>query len=121
MRLSFRKKLNLSTQILAAVDESIQVQTKYELLHNDILDARRELSESTQKLLDLHKELFADAKEPDEVEAVDDGSLRVVTTHGTYIVGSECPKHKRVHHMAGWYICVDGGFVNVNGWFPEKG
>jgi hypothetical protein len=93
---------------------------KFEALNTELLAAQRQLNESAQKLLDLHKELMDEAGVPDEPEIHDDGSLRVVTTHGTYIVGSECPKHKRVHHMAGWYICVDGGFVNVNGWFPEK-
>lgn len=120
MRLSFRKKMNLSTRILVAVDETIELHKKFEVLNKDILATQKELIDSARKLLDLHRELTTDANEPDEAEVTDDGSLRVVTTHGTYIVGSECPKHKRVHNLNGWYVCVDGGLVNVTGWHPGE-
>lgn len=120
MRLSFKKRLNLSARVMAAVEETLELHQRFEEVHAQMMETRHELSDCTQRLLDLHKELMDDANVPDEAEAHDDGSLRVVTTRGTYIVGAECPKHKRVHHLNGWYVCVDDGYVNVNGWYPEK-
>lgn len=119
MGLSFRKKMGLSSQILAVVEESLALQAKYDEMATQWLDVSRELGAATKRLLELHTKLTAESKTPDELEVTDGSIIQVVTTHGTHIVGSECPQHKRVHNSHGWYICVDEGFVNVYGWYPN--
>lgn len=119
MGLSFRKRLGLSHQILMAVDEALELQMKYNDLFNQLNAASKELSESTDRLLDLHKKLIDDSNVSDEIEVTDKAVLQIVTTHGNYVVDSPCPEHKMVHNNQGWYICVDDGIVNVYGWHPN--
>jgi len=119
MRLSFRKRMGLSHQILAAVDEALELQHKYNDLFNQVNAASHELSESTDRLLTLQKKLLDEAEIPDELIVTEGSVLQVVTSHGNFVVDSPCPEHNRVHSNGGWYICVDDGIVNVFGWHPK--
>lgn len=120
--MSFIKKLRESKKILDAAREAIE---QYEQTQAHIAELNaysNELMSSTKRLIDLHRQLM-DNMELDgaEVEREIEAPLQVVTTHGTFPVGSPCPQHKTVHSNRGtWYICVDNGFVDVTGWHPEK-
>lgn len=119
MRLSFRKRMGLSNQILIAVDEALELQHKYNDLFKQLNAASHELSDSTDKLLLLQKKLLDDADVPDELTVTEGSILQVVTSHGNFVVDSPCPQHNQVHTVGGWYICVDDGIVNVFGWHPK--
>src|SRR6059058_2410049 len=97
MRLSFRKRMGLSNQILVAVEEALELQFKYNDLFKQLNKASHELSDSTDKLLDLHKQLLDDAKVPDELTVTEGSILQVVTSHGNFVVDSPCPVHNQVH------------------------
>lgn len=120
--MSFVKKLRESKKILDAAREAIE-QYELNVAHiSELNEANNELMSSTKRLIDLHRQLMDNmGLDGIEVEREIEAPLQVVTTHGTFPVGSLCPQHKVLHSNRGtWHICVDNGFVDVTGWHPEK-
>lgn len=120
--MSYIKKLRESKKILDAAQEAL---TQHDLLWAHIRELMIQgdlLVESARTLVDLHRQMMdnMDVAEVD-IERDFDMPLQVVTSHGTYPVGVECPEHMIVHSNRGsWYICVPGGFIDVTGWHPGK-
>lgn len=116
--MGYIKKLRESRKILDAAGAAI---TEHELLSahiQELMQTQDKLMKNARALIDLHRQMMdnMDVKEVD-VEQEFDVPLRVHTTHGIFAVGIACPDHKIVHSDRGeWYICVDGGRVDVTGW-----
>lgn len=120
--MSFVKKLRESKNILDAAREAI-AQYELNVAHiSELLACNNELMSSTKRLIDLHRQLMENMNlDGVDVEREIEAPLQVVTTHGTFPVGSPCPQHKIIHSNRGtWYICVDNGFVDVTGWHPNQ-
>lgn len=120
--MSWVKKVRESKKILDAAAEALAIYELNAAYIQGLIDGNNKLLESTKELINLHRQLMDNMglDEP-EIERTIEAPLQVVTTRGTFPVGSKCPVHDVVHSDKGrWYICLpnDMGYVDVTGWYP---